>query len=276
MTSKSSCHGDANAVPGLTTFPGSVTLIKYPDQPLPLIFSSAVIGHGNSGGPLLNLCAQAIGMNTLGWSGKAEDTGYKINVAQGGRALSAFLDAKGIAHETSALACSPADQVALERPPSGKRACCRDAPARPAPDDRARAMAILLTSGNPLGLKALGSGGRTAVAAYEQIARGRCANRCPPEHAALLAEPNRRTSTIDWFTTFDADGSPGRLADAADGAKTAGPRPARVARARHPGSGGGPAEVGPPGRADPRRHARPWRSRSPTRRPCSSSASSRS
>ncbi len=99
-------RGDPAASPELTTFPGFVTLIMRSDSEVPLIFSSATIGHGNSGGPLLNLCARATGLNTLGWSGKEEDTGYKVNVAEGAKGLIAFLDANHIAYQRSDEACS--------------------------------------------------------------------------------------------------------------------------------------------------------------------------
>ena len=119
-------HGDSSAIPALTTFPGSITLLKDPDDAMPLIFSSAVIGHGNSGGPLLNLCGDAVGMNTLGWSGKEEDTGYKVNVAEGAKALSAFLDSNKIDHARSAQRCEPGVQAAIDTPPP-------DAPKPPPP-----------------------------------------------------------------------------------------------------------------------------------------------
>ena len=110
-------HGDGTAMPALTTYPGSITLLKGLDSAMPLVFSSAVIAHGNSGGPLMNLCGQAVGMNTLGWNGKEDDIGYKVNVAEGAKALSAFLDDSQIAHTTSTATCMPAPQTALQTPP---------------------------------------------------------------------------------------------------------------------------------------------------------------
>jgi len=100
--------GDVKAVPELTTFPGFVTLTMDAKSNLPLIFSSAVIGHGNSGGPLLDLCARAVGMNTLGWSGKAQDTGYKVNVAEGAKGLMAFLRKSGVIFQQAEGQCRPA------------------------------------------------------------------------------------------------------------------------------------------------------------------------
>jgi S1-C subfamily serine protease len=109
-------RGDPAAAPELTTFPGFVTLTMNEDKPLPLIFSSAVIGHGNSGGPLLDLCASAVGMNTLGWSGEAEDTGYKVNIAEGSKGLMTFLDNNQIGYQKSEESCGAAQQP--EKPPT--------------------------------------------------------------------------------------------------------------------------------------------------------------
>lgn len=131
-------HGDPTAVPGLTTFPGSVTLIKYPDQPMQLIYSSAVIGHGNSGGPLLDLCGRAIGMNTFGWSGIAEDTGYKINIAEGAKALSAFLVAHNVTHAAVAEACQVSVEAKVDKPPTDTPATPKDPPAPPSPPQQGK------------------------------------------------------------------------------------------------------------------------------------------
>ncbi len=111
--------GDMAAAPELTTFPGFVTLTMNQDTALPLIFSSAVIGHGNSGGPLLDLCANAVGMNTLGWSGEAEDAGYKVNVAEGSKALMSFLDNNHIAYRKAEGECgaAPASPPSGDKPP---------------------------------------------------------------------------------------------------------------------------------------------------------------
>ena len=71
-------------------------------------------------------------------------------------------------------------------------------------------MAILLTSSNPLGLRAVGSGGKTAVASYGQITRT-LRQMLGPDHAALFAEPNERAAKIDWFADVEARGTPIRL-----------------------------------------------------------------
>ncbi len=74
-------------------------------------------------------------------------------------------------------------------------------------------MAILVSSGSPLGLRALASGGRTAFSSYEQIART-VRQSLGPEHAALFCEPSVRAGSLDWFTNFEADARPLRFTDA--------------------------------------------------------------
>ena len=74
-------------------------------------------------------------------------------------------------------------------------------------------MAIFLTSGNPLGFRALGSGGRSAAAAYEQIART-LHQSLGPDHAALFAEPNPRATAIDWFANVEMTAAAVRLVEA--------------------------------------------------------------
>lgn len=83
-------------------------------------------------------------------------------------------------------------------------------------------MTILVTSKNPLGLRALGSGGRTVMASYDQIART-LRQQLGEDHAALFTEPSQRPGTIDWFANIDtADRSPVRLNDAESGRRERG------------------------------------------------------
>jgi hypothetical protein len=74
-------------------------------------------------------------------------------------------------------------------------------------------VAILITSGTALGLRALGSGGRTAAGSYDQIVRF-LGQSLGPDHAALFSEPSERGGNIDWFTNFEAEGAAVRLAEA--------------------------------------------------------------
>jgi hypothetical protein len=78
----------------------------------------------------------------------------------------------------------------------------------------------LITSGNRLGLRALGSGGRTALSSYDQIVRT-LGQSMSPEHVALFAEPSLRGAAIDWFSNFDATAKPTPLNDASPVAREA-------------------------------------------------------
>jgi S1-C subfamily serine protease len=100
-------HGDENAAPEVTTFPGFVTLIQEADGALPRIVHSATIGHGNSGGPLLDLCGRALGVNTLK-NTRDDDIGYVVSNALASKGLMAFLDANHVAYQQSSDACQPA------------------------------------------------------------------------------------------------------------------------------------------------------------------------
>jgi S1-C subfamily serine protease len=125
--------GDSAAAPELTTFPGFITVTMNPSGAVPLFYTSAVIGHGNSGGPLLDLCARAIGVNTLGGSGSNEESGYSINIAEGSSALGAFLDQHQIAHKTSDAPCEPGIQSASAAPPASAPPATPPAPSPAAP-----------------------------------------------------------------------------------------------------------------------------------------------
>jgi hypothetical protein len=72
---------------------------------------------------------------------------------------------------------------------------------------------ILITSGNRLGLRALGSGGRTALSSYDQIIRT-LGQSMTSGHVALFAEPSLRGAAIDWFSNFDATSAPTPLNEA--------------------------------------------------------------
>ncbi len=74
-------------------------------------------------------------------------------------------------------------------------------------------MATRITTGRTLGLRALASGGRTAVGSYDQIVRY-LQRTLGSEHASLFAEPSLRGDEVDWFTNFDSDVRPVRLNDA--------------------------------------------------------------
>lgn len=70
-----------------------------------------------------------------------------------------------------------------------------------------------IDSGERLGFRALGGGGRIAVNAYDQIARA-VGDRLGQAHKALLAQPSFRANRIDWFPNFESEAARKRLVDA--------------------------------------------------------------
>lgn len=57
-------QGDLSAVPELVISAGAVQNILQNDSGVEMVTHSAMINHGNSGGPLLNACGQVVGINT--------------------------------------------------------------------------------------------------------------------------------------------------------------------------------------------------------------------
>lgn len=100
-------EGDPSAAPEVTTFPGFITSIQDENGPSPNIIHSAALAHGNSGGPLLDLCGRAIAVNTAKAT-REEDLGYIVNSALSARALAAFLDKQGVAYQKSETGCGKA------------------------------------------------------------------------------------------------------------------------------------------------------------------------
>jgi S1-C subfamily serine protease len=111
-------QGDENASPEVTTFPGFVTLIQDADGAVPRIVHSATIGHGNSGGPLLDLCGRALGVNTLK-NTREDDVGYVVSNALAAKGLMAFLDANHVAYQRTDDACQPAAPAPTAKLPGG-------------------------------------------------------------------------------------------------------------------------------------------------------------
>jgi S1-C subfamily serine protease len=70
-----------------------------------VIVRSAAIGHGNSGGPLMDLCGRAVGVNSLLLTGSDTPAGFSL--AQPTAALLEFLKANGKTVALDTTACEP-------------------------------------------------------------------------------------------------------------------------------------------------------------------------
>ena len=96
-----------------------------------VIAHSAAIAHGNSGGPLMDLCSRAVGVNTFLPTGSGTPTGFSL--AQPTAALLEFLKANGKTIALDTAACAP-DGIAFGGPAAASPACLRRRlrpPARP-------------------------------------------------------------------------------------------------------------------------------------------------
>lgn len=96
-------QGDTSAVPRLTVTDGIVNTEQTIPPGLRLVVHSAPIANGNSGGPLTDMCANVVGVNTFVRTGELRN----LNVAQASRNLVDFLDRAGVTVETTAEACAP-------------------------------------------------------------------------------------------------------------------------------------------------------------------------
>jgi len=92
-------NGDGNAIPELALSQGAIMAIQNRTRGMPTIVHTAPISGGNSGGPLVNLCGQVLGINTF----------ISVEVKQASSAgfalpspdLLAFLQSHGVTAQTA-------------------------------------------------------------------------------------------------------------------------------------------------------------------------------
>jgi S1-C subfamily serine protease len=65
MNFRALIRGDMTAMPELAMSQGAVMALQNRDRGLPVIAHSAPISGGNSGGPLVDMCGRAVGINTF-------------------------------------------------------------------------------------------------------------------------------------------------------------------------------------------------------------------
>ena len=112
---------DTATIPESSMSDGNVSTFFTPEGGAQLIVHTAAIFPGNSGGPLVDLCSRAVGVNTALISaarpGRAPIPGG-VFLAQPGSVLKRFLVEKGVAITEDASACAP-PPVAFLAPPAG-------------------------------------------------------------------------------------------------------------------------------------------------------------
>jgi S1-C subfamily serine protease len=99
--------GDMTAIPGLSASPTFISQTLL-DQDPALLGVNSQINHGNSGGPLVDYCGRALGLNTMFFEG---DDGDRANYALAARGLMAFLDSVNVSYVKSEDSCTPENRI---------------------------------------------------------------------------------------------------------------------------------------------------------------------
>lgn len=103
MSFQALLRGDMKAMPELALSQGAVMAVQNRGRGLPIIAHSALISAGNSGGPLVDPCGHAIGINTF--INVAVEQASSAGFAQTAGDLSEYLRANGITPTTVSTAC---------------------------------------------------------------------------------------------------------------------------------------------------------------------------
>jgi S1-C subfamily serine protease len=97
-------NGDLSAIPEAAMTSGAVIVVQQRQTPNPVILHRASISAGNSGGPLVDECGRAIGVNTFVMpAGGAND---RVNYALGIRSAVDFLTANNVRPNVVAGGCT--------------------------------------------------------------------------------------------------------------------------------------------------------------------------
>jgi S1-C subfamily serine protease len=124
-------HGDRSASPDNTVQYGFV-IQKRDTDPVKLVTHSASLGHGNSGGPLFDLCSRVVGVNTAVRNEGSIAT--SANFAQDVSELRAFLAQNGVTPQSdeTRMTCPPAVAQAAT-PPTPQQPAANPQPSTPSP-----------------------------------------------------------------------------------------------------------------------------------------------
>jgi S1-C subfamily serine protease len=95
--------GDLKAAPEVVLTRGTVSAVQNRERNTPMILHSADISAGNSGGPLIDACGRAVGINTYIVTSQQAT---KANYALGGSWLGAFLRGANLPFDWRAETCT--------------------------------------------------------------------------------------------------------------------------------------------------------------------------
>jgi S1-C subfamily serine protease len=104
MNFRALMRGDMKAMPELALSQGAVMALQNRDRGLPVIAHSAPISGGNSGGPLVDLCGRAVGINTF--INVAVKQASSAGFAQASSDLAEYLRGHGVQPAITSSACN--------------------------------------------------------------------------------------------------------------------------------------------------------------------------
>lgn len=119
--------GDASAMPEMVVTQGIVTVVQQKGSAA-LVFHTATISNGNSGGPLTDACGRLVGINTFGIVDRKQPIAF--HGALGAVSLAGFLEANNVGFTKVTGVCETS--VAAAAPPAVPPAPAGPAPAAPA------------------------------------------------------------------------------------------------------------------------------------------------
>jgi S1-C subfamily serine protease len=87
-------NGDSHAIPEIALTDGTVVVVQNQDSATPVVLHRASISPGNSGGPLVDECGRAVGINTFVQT--SQGAADRINYSLAARSAIQFLQQHGV------------------------------------------------------------------------------------------------------------------------------------------------------------------------------------
>jgi len=111
-------NGDSHALPDLALTNGAVVVVQNRDSPTPVIIHRASVSPGNSGGPLVDECGRAVGVNTFVKT--SEGAADRMHYSLAARAAVQFLKQHGVNPATVSGRCVVAPPAQAQAPGQGQ------------------------------------------------------------------------------------------------------------------------------------------------------------